>query len=87
VRALDGQEYNILGNTVCAYINDCTMSMQHPFTLREWEEMNNSSQFGSSCFNGFSYNLKSIMHVGGKVFFVASANIDPGRELFIPYTW
>lgn len=86
--ALDNNKYTILGNTMCAYINDCTSAMHKSFTLNEWNELNNSSTGREpTCYDGFKYNVKAVMSVGGKIFYVATSDIAAGQEIFVPYSW
>ena len=40
----------ILGNNVCAYVNDCTAALQRPYTVSEWTFVNNSD-YAPGCYN------------------------------------
>ena len=84
----DGLKYKILGDTVCAYINDCTAALYRPYTVEEWHSVNNSNYGpGVPCIDNFAYNAEPLYHSSGKVFIISSREILAGEEIFYSYGW
>ena len=63
----DGEKYHIIGQNLCAYINDCTSIMNSSYTptelviLKENSKLDDSNS-GTVCYDGFSYNAKPFVH-------------------------
>ena len=85
VVGLDGRSYKILGDTLCAKINDCTAAMGKPFTLDEYRTINSTE--GVPCFDDFGYNAVPLSQANGKLFIVSKREIKAGEEIFYPYSW
>eukprot|EP01041_Mallomonas_annulata_P005251 gene5251-10505_t len=87
----DNEKYHIVGENICAYINDCTASLDRVYSNTEVETIESSDTSGSSgvsCFPGYSYNAVALSHnQSGKLFIVADRDILPGEEIFYPYGW
>ena len=58
-RGPDGLSYVIIGQNICAKINDCTSILNKSYTQEEVNELDKTKKV-PSCFDGFSYNAKSI---------------------------
>lgn len=96
----DGDLAYILGDTICAYINDCINIVGNPLVrsnkfLDEWQKnLTEGNEKGDSpsgwvpdevqCKRPHEVNLVS-MSVGHKVLLVAKKDLDPGEELFYYY--
>ena len=84
----DGSDYKILGDNICAYINDCTAALNRPYTIDEWKFVNNSDyRPGIPCIDNYSYNADPLYHKSGKLFVIALRNILKDEEIFFPYGW
>ena len=85
ILGLDGRNYKILGDTLCAKINDCTAAMAKPYTLDEYRVINRT--VGVPCFDDFEYNAAPLSQANGKLFIVSKRKIKAGEEIFYPYSW
>ena len=81
----DGRSYKILGDTLCAKINDCTAAVTKPYTLDEFKAINDTS--GVPCIDGFDYNAVPLSQPNGKIFIVSKRDIKAGEEIFYSYSW
>jgi SET domain-containing protein len=82
----DGKEHKIIGNNICAYINDCTSALNRSYTLHDIEIINNGSM-QINCFDNYNYNSKYIVTREGKAFVIAIKDIIKGEEIFSSYGW
>lgn len=82
----NGKEYKIVGNNVCAYINDCTSALNRSYTIQDIEMINNGS-IEMNCFDNYNYNSKYIITREGKAFVIAIKDINEGEEIFSSYGW
>ena len=70
----DGLGYQILGEGVCAFINDCTSAMAHQYTIDEWRTLTDSATITNvPCFEGFEYNAVALSQPNGKMFIVGKS--------------
>jgi hypothetical protein len=58
VRGIDAVLYVILGNNICAYINDCT-SLSKPTYFEKLWYLNTGLDVDQPCYDSFSYNAQS----------------------------
>jgi hypothetical protein len=92
---VNGEPNIIIGNSLCAIINDCVNILNNSRILNReylnyWHTA--TTTHGSSlevpeeiaCTDGRTHNVVSIMS-GQKVFYVAARDIMPGEELFVYY--
>jgi hypothetical protein len=62
--------------------------LQKPLSEKEYLLISKSGKNGGvACFEGYEYNARPLLHTGGKLFIVASRDIQPGEEIFYPYSW
>ena len=85
IKDYHGNDFKIIGNNICSYINDCTAVFNNNYTMNEYENMNNEIYL-SKCFEKFSYNAKYIRQQS-KVFIISISNITKGEEIFFSYGW
>jgi hypothetical protein len=84
----DEKDYKILGENICAFINDCTSATDHAISFDGWQSLNlQTDSSGIPCYEGFSYNAKFLSDHNGKVFVLSNRLIHPGEEIFVPYGW
>ena len=68
VEGPDGKSYHILGENICAYINDCTSIMNKSYTSAEvafldsLDKGDKSMQSGAVCYAGHAYNAAALTH-------------------------
>ena len=89
VTGVDGEKYEILGENVCAYINDCSAVLKRPYAIEEFVEFSKDTSDkdpGIACFDGYSYNAMAVSN-NGKMFVAANRIINAGEEIFYPYSW
>lgn len=58
VRGIDAVLYVILGNNICAYINDCTSFSKPTYFEKLWY-LNTGLDVDQPCYDSFSYNARS----------------------------
>lgn len=58
VRGIDAVIYVILGNNICAYINDCTSFSEPTYFEKLWYT-NTGLDIDQPCYESFSYNARS----------------------------
>ena len=80
-------------DSLCGYANDAAYVLDivngvkvPPYTLKEIEEFE-SSEYRDSIptYPGFEYNAKYIQQLNGKIFIVATRNINKDEEIFYSY--
>ena len=79
----DGKDYKILGDTLCAKINDCSGALAKPLHVDEFIAMNDT---GVPCYDGFEYNAVPLSQPNGKMFIVSKRDINAGEEIFHSYS-
>mmetsp|Transcript_21351 Transcript_21351/g.48331 ORF Transcript_21351/g.48331 Transcript_21351/m.48331 type:complete len:218 (+) Transcript_21351:159-812(+) len=82
--------YVIIGQNVCAYINDCSTVLAQNYTLEEWQAMDETTYVSQrKCYDGFSDNafILKASAAPTKIFVAASRDIEAGEEIFFPYLW
>ena len=80
----DRLTYHILGENICAYINDCTTIMK---TIVRYDQISLiDDNIYKQCYTDYEYNATPVTHEStGKLFIVATRDIQPGEEIFYPY--
>lgn len=94
IKGPDLKDYKILGENICAFINDCTSVTHRALSFADWEKLNaddasNTSPHpsGRPCYEGSQYNARALFDETGKVFVLSNRVIQPNEEIFIPYRW
>jgi hypothetical protein len=77
------KSYSILGEGVCAIINDCSNAI---VMLQNNSSLLNEVDDPSECYVNQSYNAMAL-HIGSKIFILSTKEILPGDEIFYPYKW
>jgi hypothetical protein len=86
IKNINGKEHKIIGNNICAYINDCTSALNRSYTIQAIEMLNNGS-IKMNCFDNYSYNAKYVKTFEGKVFVKSINDINKDEEIFFSYGW
>ena len=86
VKNINGKEHKVIGNNICAYINDCTSALNRSYTIQAIEMLNNGS-IKMNCFDNYSYNAKYVKTFEGKVFIKSIIDINKDEEIFFSYGW
>ena len=79
---LNGVDHTIIGNTICAMINDCANILGREIILDSSGQEVKPETFAP--YEGYSYNVNFLSHLG-KMFAVSSRDIKEGEELFASY--
>jgi len=82
----NNKHYKIIGNNICAYINDCTSVLNRTYTIHDIEMINNGNM-SMTCFDNYNYNAKYVKTFEGKVFVKSITNINKDDEIFFSYGW
>ena len=77
---------NLVGNTICAYINDCAWIYNNSFTFADIDYfMRLPNEDSIPAYPGFEYNAKYAVTKMGKVFINSTKHIKAGSEIFYSY--
>jgi len=79
-----GEKYSILGESMCAIINDCSNAIE--ILKQNSTLLNENDNDPSECYENLNYNAVALA-MGSKVFVVSSRDIVPNEELFFSYQW
>jgi hypothetical protein len=83
---IDGTLRSLIGNTICAYINDCTWIHNNSFTFADIDYfMRLKNEDSIPTYPGFEYNAKYVITKMGKVFIHSTKFIKAGSEIFFSY--
>lgn len=87
----DGRDgFIVLGDTLCAEINDSTWVIKHPFTRDEVSQLSRSLlpegpiERVLPTYPGFSRNAAAVT-VSGKIFIMSTRDIAKGEEIYFYY--
>ena len=82
----EGRTYSILGNTICAMINDPVWVVNKTYTPEEIESFKNATTEDIiPLYPGLTYNANYVATAMGKIFIYATAFIPANAEIFFPY--
>ena len=79
---VNGESYEIMGENLCAFVNDCTSAKALSYNVDQFNELTENIP----CFDGFSYNALPV-EMNGKVFILSNRLINAGEEIFYSYGW
>jgi hypothetical protein len=79
---IDGVDYIIVGNTLCAKINDCANILERKQVLDDLGNEDMTVDFIP--YEGYTYNSVIYAHYG-KMFIVSTKDIKAGEEIFSSY--
>jgi hypothetical protein len=79
---LGGETFTILGNNICAYLNDCGNVYDRVPILDSNGKEDTTIDFAP--YDGYNYNV-AFRSMYGKMFAVSLKEIKEGEELFVSY--
>lgn len=81
---LTGTTHAIIGDTICAEINDCARINNHPFTARDINYFSKRRNMILPSIPGFANNAQGVT-TSGKVWVVSLRDIEAGEEILYSY--
>ncbi len=82
--SIEGTEYAIDGDSVCALINDCAWIIGRHYSPQELNYMEQNN-IPLPPYPGYKYNTKFIKTKLGKIFIQSIEDIPKDSEVFYPY--
>ncbi|CAM9831269.1 unnamed protein product [Ectocarpus fasciculatus] len=79
------QPYHIIGEGICAHINDCADILGKQYTLEDIQELRYNESASLPTYPGYSYNAHYLKTALGKVFIASVTDIKANTEIFFSY--
>ena len=77
--------YQIIGDNICAHINDCADILGKEYTLQDIHDLRHNESASLPTYPGYSYNSHYVKTALGKVFIASLTNIKANTEIFFNY--
>lgn len=77
--------YCIVGEGICAYINDCANILGKEYSKADLEELQYNESSEIQTYPGYEYNAHVAKTALGKIFIVSMKEIKANSEIFFSY--